>query len=447
MLQKGLMAWMMSAQKSFYRKIQTEGAENLPIGEKPLLFAPNHQNAFMDALVMITTSGTVPVFLTRADIFQSSFKVKMLRLLRMLPVYRQRDGKDSLKRNEETFDLCVELLKDKDSLGIFPEGNHGRRPRLRPLKKGVVRIAMDAETQSDFSLDVQIIPVGIHYSAHTEAYSDVLVSYGEPIAVRDYQEAYEKNPMRTFVSLTNDLRVRMEKLMIHIPNQEYLDTIESLRKMFGESLASRQGIDPNNLKGRLHVDQGFIAAIETFIKEEPAKAEQLQNQLQAYQTALETERLSDDFLAKAAYPFSRLLMNTLWLLLSLPVYIYGAINNLLLDYIPIRAAKVFKDDHFHASVEMLLRMFLKPLIYILQGGLVWAISGDWRVALAYLASVEITRYLSHAWRRGWKKISGHWKLQHLKRNKAEKFQTLIAMRDDLGQAVEDLFKTTEKIKA
>ena len=73
----------------FYRKIIVKGAENINPDEH-LIFAPNHQNALMDALAVLFTHKGQPVFLARADIFRKKPIAAFLYFIKILPVYRIR---------------------------------------------------------------------------------------------------------------------------------------------------------------------------------------------------------------------------------------------------------------------------------------------------------------------------------------------------------------------
>ena len=53
----------------FYKRIIVEGKEHIPVG-CPVIFAPNHQNALMDPLVVHFAARMQTVFLARADIFR-----------------------------------------------------------------------------------------------------------------------------------------------------------------------------------------------------------------------------------------------------------------------------------------------------------------------------------------------------------------------------------------
>ena len=47
------------------------------------------------------------------DIFKNKLAGKLLRQLYLLPIYRQRDGVDTIAKNQKTFEDCYEILKEK----------------------------------------------------------------------------------------------------------------------------------------------------------------------------------------------------------------------------------------------------------------------------------------------------------------------------------------------
>src|ERR1035437_8832274 len=109
--------------KVFYRKVIILGRENIN-PEHHLIFAPNHQNALMDALAVLFTQEGQLIFLARADIFKKRIIAAILYFLKILPVYRIRDGFRSLKGNDEIFTKTLDVLKSKKGLVILPEGDH-----------------------------------------------------------------------------------------------------------------------------------------------------------------------------------------------------------------------------------------------------------------------------------------------------------------------------------
>lgn len=207
----------------YFRKIIIHGQENIPSG--PVIFAVNHQNAFMDALMIVCFNDHFTYFLTRADIFKGWFIRWMITSLNMIPVYRIRDGWRSLAENQKTFDRCKQLFLKNEAVGIFPEGNHGSQRRLRPLTKGFARVAFES-LRNYPQLKISIVPVGINYSDHQAFRSTVSVYYGDPILANDY---FHEPLQRAATHLRDELAARMKRLTTHVEDVDrYSEIIQKL---------------------------------------------------------------------------------------------------------------------------------------------------------------------------------------------------------------------------
>ena len=97
---------------TLFYKIRIRGRENVNIKDV-LIFAPNHQNALMDALAMLQVFKYQPVFLGRSDLFKSKTVTGILNFLKILPVYRIRDGYGELQKNDATFIKTIEVLENR----------------------------------------------------------------------------------------------------------------------------------------------------------------------------------------------------------------------------------------------------------------------------------------------------------------------------------------------
>ncbi|HQQ95940.1 MAG TPA: lysophospholipid acyltransferase family protein [Cyclobacteriaceae bacterium] len=192
-----------------FRKIVIHGRENIP--KAPVIFAANHQNALLDALLIVCFNPTRTNFVARADIFKKPFIGWLLSTFNMIPIYRIRDGWQSLGENEKTFDVCDKVFSRGESLVIFPEGNHGSARRLRPLSKGFTRIAFH-HLEKDFSNPVYVVPVGINYTQPMAFRSSVSVYFGEPLDARSYYQMGLLGAQQ----LKRDLDVRLKMLVTHV---------------------------------------------------------------------------------------------------------------------------------------------------------------------------------------------------------------------------------------
>lgn len=110
----------------------------------PLLIVANHPDSFFDALV-IAANCTYPIsFLARGDVFTKPWHNFLLRALNMMPVYRQREGKEHLHKNQNSFDASVRVLQNGGTLLIFIEGICLNKNEIQPFKKGAARILQQA---------------------------------------------------------------------------------------------------------------------------------------------------------------------------------------------------------------------------------------------------------------------------------------------------------------
>lgn len=244
----------------FYRKIKVLGKENIP-KDKPVIFAPNHQNALMDPLAMIFSTPKQIVFLARGDIFKGGLLIKVLTFLKILPVYRQHDGKAALKKNDEVFAKSVDYLSRFGSFCLFPEARHNPHRNLRPLKKGIPRIAFQTLQATNYDIDIQIVPTGIYYEDKDQSHSYLQIKYGKPIAVKDYIDQIKDNEQRAMIQLSQDMTPCIEPLILNIPEKEDYDLIEKIRVIHTDYKLKKEKQNVNDIK-RFEYDQKLIRAID-----------------------------------------------------------------------------------------------------------------------------------------------------------------------------------------
>lgn len=204
----------------YFRKIRVLGLGNIP-AKGPVIYAITHQNSLLDAYLSNGFSLRSPYFLVRADIFKHKIIDKVMRSIRTLPVYRIRDGYDSIKKNDQIFDTTKKILIRGGVVAIFPEGSHSMTHRLRPLKKGIARMAFMAEATTDFNLNVQIVPIGINYESYLKTSSRTLVNVGKPISMSDYKQCFLEDENQAFRLMLSDLSLKMKSLIVHIDSANY----------------------------------------------------------------------------------------------------------------------------------------------------------------------------------------------------------------------------------
>ena len=330
-----------TALKFYFFKWQIR--QTSPIPQGPVIFVSNHQNAFLDAILIVCSTSRDPWFLARANVFKKDWAKKVLSWMQMSPVYRFRDGFSTLRKNDEVIDNCVQLLSQQQSIVLFGEGNHNDQWYLRPLQKGFARIAITAEERNNWNLGVNIVPIGIQYESHTAFRSRVLVSFGDAINVKEYFN-HEGSAQENFEQLIQQTSEGIKKLMLHIDPENYESKFSFWR-------SHRQW--KQDLIEQLEVDQKVVDEYPTA----STPSSQVMGQTQSWWN---------------------------------PIRIYESINNFLPRFFLRSVIKnKVKDPQFIGSIKFALGMFIVPLFYLIQTGLCFAVSQSWIISLGYFVSLPV----------------------------------------------------------
>lgn len=221
---------------AYFNKIEINGRKDLPT-DGPIIFAPNHQNAFLDAILIGIFSWKPVSYFTRGDIFVPPF-TWFLDALNMLPVFRVKDGFSKVTTNGDTFSLSVDNLLKGKNLMVFPEANHDYPYVIRTLSKGTARVAFDAQLKTD--RPVYIVMVGLNFfRRHTPRFK-LIMNYARPINLKDYLSLFEEHNGKAYTAVRNEMTTRLKENMV-IPNKD--DQYEERAKVFtrrNESLTFKQ---------------------------------------------------------------------------------------------------------------------------------------------------------------------------------------------------------------
>lgn len=412
----------------FYRKIIVIGQENIN-PEHHLIFAPNHQNALMDALAVLFTQKGQMVFLARADIFKKKTVAAILYFLKILPVYRIRDGFSSLKGNDEIFAKTIDVIKNKNGLVILPEGSHEGFRRLRQLKKGICRVAFQSDEAEDNKLKIKIIPIGLEYS-HYIRYRQVLtVVYGKPIEVSEYHELYKSSPERALVELKNRLSNEIKNLMVHIESEEDYAAIDELRSIIN-------GKYSDDIKEpKLFRDRALIEKLNNLIE----KDNNVYRRICSLSLGVKDKagKLLIDYraLEKKKHPFVWLMAGIIAILLTSPVFLFGNIFNAIFMGLPIWQTRKIKDPQFVSSLRygfsVSLAILLLPLFLVLSLVL---FSSLW-IGLIFFLSLPLTGLIAWNYYLLYKRIIGGFRIRKYLSSENKEFELLCSEYKELTDLI------------
>lgn len=350
--------------KLSYRKIRYVGRERIPT-DGAVIYAPNHTNTLMDALVILAMDHKAKVFVARADIFRNPKIAKILSWLKMMPIMRARDGYDEIKKNQETFDRAVSVLRDRVPFCIFPEGRHQAKFSSLPLSKGIFRIAFQAQEQMP-DMPLYIVPIGIRYGSFFRFRSTARVQIGEPINVREYIAQHgNRSQAEQMVEMKDILAERMQQSIFYIPNDEnYYAVYEICAATVKQQAKLHHKPKQNKLDAHFEANNITCHQIEQLKEQEPEKAKQLL-QLGAEASAIRRSKRISLASVSVRFPILSRILKTLFVILTLPYCAPVSILTLPIKGLCAFLFTKFKDKAFYNSVRFLVNLVIWPLLMII----------------------------------------------------------------------------------
>jgi 1-acyl-sn-glycerol-3-phosphate acyltransferase len=154
--------------KSFYR-LEMVGLENIP-KQGGVLLCSNHINNFDPPLVGIKIPRPV-YFMAKEELFSVPVFGKVIKMCNAFPVKRGMSDRDALRKG-------LNILKEGNVLGLFPEGT---RSRTGELGKGLAGAGFFASRSN-----AVVIPCGI--IGPYKIFQKIKVVYGKPIEMDELRK-------------------------------------------------------------------------------------------------------------------------------------------------------------------------------------------------------------------------------------------------------------------
>ncbi len=388
----------------FFQSIEVRHRENLP-EQGPAIFASNHPNSTMDALVISTVTPRMVHHIGHAGLFSRRLKAWILRNCGVIPVRRRQGISDAPDRNISSFESCFEVLAKGGAISIFPEGVSDKRRLVKQIKTGAARIVLEAEQRKNYHLGVQLIPIGLHFFSRSRFRSKVLVNVGRGLNLEPFFSLNEKDSPLAVKQLTEALQIRLEDLTINIKHPELEEFIRDLEIIYRDELKSGSITDPKARK-KSAVDfvlsQKIVDCVEYYYQHDPRLVESMQEKVLLYRRKLKRCHLKDTVLREkqsAGKLLRQELANILQALIGLPLAGYGIINN----FIPYRITEYLGKRYLAERTKVLTALFLGGaaaflFFYAFQIFAVWwSWGGVW--ASLYFVSLPLSGFFALAYLR------------------------------------------------
>lgn len=386
----------------YYKKVHIVGRENIPPRGTPTFVISNHQNGLMDALAILYlfNDARQPVFIARGDIFKKDFVARMLRYLKILPAFRSRDGgREDMKRNLDLMELEARILREGGTLAMFPEAGHQAGHFMTTFKKGFPRIAFKAEETSGFALNLQILPLNIHYSNYFNFRSELLVTVGKPFTFSELFELYKTEPNNAYLALNEKARAAVKAMTLDVEDREHYEEYSLLCSMWHTPLGKMNHSDGDALFLQEREDMDIVRRIDELKTSDAAAFDTLMANAREFADGLEKLKLRH-WLVNATVTLPMLMLKALLLLLLSPFALFGFVNNAVPFYLPTPLINRMNDKMFSSSVRFALSVLISfPLWYLILLVVVWIVSGKFWVALCYLPVAFASLYLFYAYKK------------------------------------------------
>ena len=431
LLRRFIKVVLLFALRVFFRRVEVVGRSRVP-REGACLFVLNHPNALVDPAFLLCYAPRRVSFLAKSPLFRTPVIGFLIRQLDSIPVYRKQDESgDTAALNRKTFERAASLLRRGGTIAICPEGASHNEPFLLPLKSGAARIALgavsvgrgamgrwgDGETGRQGEgetvetaggarlgpsprppvppsplLDLKIVPAGLYYTAKTTFRSGALLYFGEPIAVEPVEPDTDGEPPREAVrALSERIAEGMGALTLNADRHEALQMVARAERIF--SSAEDEDEEGASLERELRRRRRFIEAYAFHRQHSPARLEELEGRITAYEEELRQAGLEDSRQLSPATVSEyarvwKLAARVLIFLLLLPAALAGAALHYpaykLAGVLATRFAREY--DDVLSTFKIAAALLLFPLTWGVLAFVLYGVAGWWGVLAALLGA-------------------------------------------------------------
>ena len=380
-----------------YRRIRYVGRERIP-KDGAVIYAPNHVGALMDAMVVLAMDRSPKVFVARADIFKNPTLAKIFHFLKIMPIMRMRDGIDEVKKNNETIERAVDVLRDRIPFCIFPEGQHQAKYSALPLSKGIFRIAMQAHELMP-ETPLYIVPLGLRYGNFFRFRGSLRVQVGEPINVGEFLAQHpDLTPQEQINAMREVLEERIHSSIYYIPNDENYEATHEIcaAVVHRQRLHLKHDKEYGHLRGmdlNFEANNMTVKHLEYLKQANPELAQRLFDLAREARKERKQEEISLKSVAMR-FPVVSTLVKLLIFILTLPYTLTCSVANLPLTLLSNSLNKRFKDMAFHNSVRYVINLVGWPLLMILSSAIAYIVA-PWQWALPITLALLPAPILAH----------------------------------------------------
>jgi glycerol-3-phosphate O-acyltransferase / dihydroxyacetone phosphate acyltransferase len=381
----------------FFKSVDVRHPERVPPGGAVLLCI-NHPNNFIDSLLVAGALERKVHYLATAALFRNPLVGRFLRACGAIPVYRRQDDPDKMDRNLDAFEACFRAFREGRLVAIYPEGTTHAEARVQRIKTGAARLALGYEAERPRELSV--IPVGLNFDARKSFHGRVLISFGAPVAVTPYLDAYRADPVKAVEALTDAIQWSMEAEVVHVARIDEGRLVNAVQELYrGElvrELQAERGLAERQID-LVRLSRAIVDSINYFKSHEPDRVERIWQRIQSYRALLAQYHVKDEAVrARQERSRPRRRLRLTWeAIVGFPFFVYGAVVNFLPYWIPRWVARrMSRKETDYATWRFLTAMLTLPICWGLEIGVVARLAGA-AAALVFAVSLPISGAIAY----------------------------------------------------
>jgi hypothetical protein len=340
----------------------------------------------------------------------------------------------------DTFAACFRVLERGEAIGIFPEGITHDDLQLKTVKTGAARMALELEHRHNGKLGLQIVPVGLTFSAKERYRSEVLVNFGEPIRIVEHLAGYPEKKHECIQRLTLEVEHRIESLIVHLRRLERARLVQAIKRLYLDRLrvANRVIHEPVSPRaGELMLTQAIARAVDFTYEHDPDRAAAFARKLEHFDYWLKRLNLSDDELAQFPNKAQLVWHSLSWTFLGLvllPVAAYGWLHRLLPILLINWAIKRFAQvstDRTHVSTTAILAGVLSFGLFCTAYVAIFHVLFGLPASLWYTLSLPVASLVAHYYLRGLRRLAASVRCASVLLRAPASARHLLALRNEL----------------
>ncbi len=433
----------------FFCSVDVRHPERVPaVGA--VLLCINHPNNFIDSLLVGGALRRKVHYLATAALFRHPLAARFLQACGAIPVYRKQDDPDKMDKNLGAFAACFKAFGHGRLVAIYPEGTTHAEVRVQRIKTGAARIALGYEAERPGEL--QVIPVGLNFDARKSFRGRVLVSFGSPIPVTPYRDAYRADPVKAVEALTDAIQWGMEAEVVHVERIDESQLVNAVQELYrGElvrELREERGLAERQID-LVRLSRAIVDSTNYFKRRDPARVERIWQRIQSYRALLAEYHVKDEAVrARLERPRPRQHIRLTWeAIAGFPLFVYGATVNFLPYWIPRWVARRrSRKETDYATWRFLTAMLAFPLFWGLEIWIAARLVGR-AAALVFALSLPISGVIAYRYWVGAGRLRSRLRFgalaltrEHAARRLTTERQALIA---ELEQAKNDYLAATK----